>query len=84
MITATHRRAVNALLDHAVATGRAATMAELAQRLGLKSRSTAHRLVDGLRRRGLVSLGPHRPMFHGHCFKIYRVNPASGALERWG
>lgn len=84
MMTNRHRDVINALLDQAIERNRRnPTLEDLAKRLGLRSRSNAHRLVQRLEERGLIRRGKPRPTFHAGCFQAFKFDDDGKALRRW-
>lgn len=79
-ISTRQRQAVRAFLERVGDCGCLITDQELADRLGLKTRSAAWTLRHGLAKRGLVTLGPC-PTFHAALFKGFRFDPETG-LQR--
>ena len=73
MTTERMREAINAMLDQAASLPlKDQTLADLARRLSLKNRSSAHKLVDGLAERNLVIRRRGTiPVFHIACFKYF-------------
>lgn len=67
MMTERQKAALYALLDQAQSGD--TTLQDLARRLGLKSRSSSFRVVEGLKARGLYSAEP-RPTFSSSAFRF--------------
>lgn len=82
LMTMRERDALHATIDHLSERGRLPSVRELARRIGhSKHHSTAHRLVQGLRDRGIIT-GHGRPKISAMCFKYYRYDATHEAFSR--
>lgn len=79
-ISEPQRAAIRVMLDALGDRRCMPTCRELSASLGAYGPATGHRLISGLRARGLVT-GGARPTFSAACFKGFKFDPENG-LQR--